>query len=63
LPVPHIPQELGVPVHDGSAALPPLDANKENFFESLVEPQLGHLVPFQSFERTRISLSLAHFSQ
>jgi hypothetical protein len=31
----------------------------DNFFE----PQCGHAVPFQSLERTRISLSRSHFSQ
>jgi hypothetical protein len=62
LPVPHFPQERGVPEQDGSA---PADAaaNVENFFESLADPQRGHLVPFQSFERIRISLSDSHFSQ
>jgi hypothetical protein len=40
-----------------------LEANTENFLESRVEPQFGHLVPFHSLERTRISLSFAHFSQ
>jgi hypothetical protein len=64
-PVPHIPQERGVPVHDGpSLAAPPAEeANTESFLMSLVEPHAGHFVPFQSFERTRISLSFPHFSQ
>jgi hypothetical protein len=48
----------------GSVAPPPLaEANTENFLASLVEPQFGHFVPFQSLERTRISLSFSHFAQ
>jgi hypothetical protein len=39
------------------------EAKTESFLERRVEPQLGHLVPFQSLERTRISLSFSHFSQ
>jgi hypothetical protein len=46
-----------------SAVSTPAEANTENFFASFVEPHFGHLVPFQSLERTRISLSAAHFSQ
>ena len=63
-PVPHMPHELGTPVHVG-ASLPfaVVEANTESFFDNLVEPQLGHLVPFQSLERTRTSLSRSHFSQ
>jgi len=47
------------------ALLPPAlaEANSENFFDIFVEPQCGHFVPFQLLERTRISLSRAHFSQ
>jgi hypothetical protein len=64
LPVPHIPQELGTPVHES----PPLDpamaeANEENFFSIFAEPQFGHLVPVQSLDRKSISLSLSHFAQ
>jgi hypothetical protein len=62
LPVPHFPQARGVPEQDGSAPAV-AEAKVENFFESLAEPHRGHLVPFQSFERTRISLSDSHFSQ
>ncbi len=55
-------------MQDGAGALlvaaPALaEANVENFLASLVEPQRGHFVPLQSLERTRISLSVAHFSQ
>jgi len=53
-------------VHTGGALLALAaadDANVENFFVSLVEPHCGHLAPFQSLERTRISLSRSHFSQ
>ncbi len=64
LPVPHNPQERGVPVQAGSAPAPPaLDAKTESFFASLVEPQCGHWVPSQRVERTRISLSFRHWSQ
>jgi len=50
--------------HAPASALPPaLDAKVENFFSSRAEPQWGHLVPDQSLERTRISLSLSHFPQ
>ena len=53
---------------DAARALLPVlpavaEANAENFLASLVEPQCGHFVPFQSLERTRISLSVSHFSQ
>jgi len=61
--VPHIPHECGVPVQDGSAPPLMLDANTENFFDNLVEPQCGHFVPSQSLERTSNSLSFVHFSQ
>ena len=63
-PVPHMPHELGFPVQDGPSSLPPPEeANTDSFLESRVEPQLGHLVPCHSLERTRISLSLSHFPQ
>jgi len=54
-----------VPEQDGATAVAPaeLEANVENFFANLAEPHLGHFVPFQSLERTRISLSFSHFSQ
>jgi len=42
---------------------PPAEAKVENFLSSFVEPQCGHFVPFQSDERTRISLSRSHFPQ
>jgi len=60
-----MPHELGFPLHDGPSLLspPPEDAKTDSFFVSLVEPHAGHFVPFQSFERTRISLSFPHFSQ
>lgn len=58
-----MPQELGLPVHDGSAAPAVLDAKTENFFANFVEPQCGHLVPAQSLELTRTSLSRSHFPQ
>ena len=41
----------------------PAEAKVENFLSSLLEPQCGHLVPLQSDERAKISLSRPHFSQ
>ena len=41
----------------------PAAAKVEKFLEIFVEPQCGHFVPFQSLERTRISLSWSHRSQ
>jgi hypothetical protein len=63
--VPHIPQDPGTPLHDGAsaAALPLFDANTESFFDRRVDPQRGHFVPFQSLDRTRISLSASHLPQ
>jgi len=62
-----MPQECGVPVQLGVGAvlvLPAVaEANVENLFASLVEPQCGHFVPSQLLERTRISLSRSHFPQ
>ena len=60
-----MPQDLGVPVQTGASPPPSAlaDAKTENFFASFLEPQCGHLVPLQSLERTRTSLSLSHFSQ
>jgi len=52
-----MPQELGVPLQDGSAPPPDVLAKTENVFSSSVEPQCGHLVPAHWLERTRISLS------
>jgi hypothetical protein len=52
-------------VHVGASLSPPApaDANTDNLLASFVEPQCGHFVPFQALERTKISLSLSHFSQ
>ena len=65
--MPHMPQECGVPVQLGAGVavgLPAVaEANVENFFSSLLEPQCGHFVPAQSLERTRTSLSCSHFPQ
>ena len=62
--MPHMPQELGLPVHVGaSLSLPLAEANTESFLASFVEPHCGHFVPFHVMERTRISLSRSHFSQ
>ena len=60
-----MPQDLGFPVQTGASLPKPAvdEANTDNRFVSLAEPQCGHFVPFHSRERTRISLSLSHFSQ
>src|ERR1039458_3791521 len=44
--------------HEGS-----IRSKVENFLEIFAEPQCGHFVPFQSAERTRISLSCSHWAQ
>jgi hypothetical protein len=63
-PVPHIPQEPGLPEQEGSAPPSALeDANTESFFVKATDPQCGHFVPFQSLERTSTSLSFSHFAQ
>jgi hypothetical protein len=55
-----MPQDFGLPEQEsfGAAAPPALEANTENFLASFADPHRGHLVPFQSGERTRISLSV-----
>jgi hypothetical protein len=58
-----MPQELGLPLQEGSELPAVLAAKVENFFESLSEPQRGQGVPSQLLERTRTSLSFPHFSQ
>jgi len=57
------PPPLPMPHDPASLAPAEFEANVENFFSSLVEPQWGHLVPAQSLERTSISLSFSHFPQ
>jgi len=53
-----MPQDLGTPEQDGASAVsPPLEANTESLFSSLVEPQCGQGVPFHSVDRTSTSLS------
>jgi len=55
-----VAQEVGA----GALVAPAVaEANVENFFSSFAEPQCGHFVPCQSFERTKISLSRSHFPQ
>jgi hypothetical protein len=64
-----MPQELGTPLQLGAGlgvglVAPAVAAAKvENFLDIFSEPQCGHLVPCQALERTRISLSFAHFPQ
>ena len=50
------------PVAD-PAPEPPEEAKTENFLSSRVEPHFGQRVPFQSDDRTRISLSASHDAQ
>jgi hypothetical protein len=51
-------------VQDGAADSPATaEANVENFLFSLVEPQRGHLVPFQRLDLTSTSLSCSQSSQ
>jgi hypothetical protein len=64
--VPHAQHEPGLLVQVGAAVVPVpavAEANTENFLASFFEPQCGQTEPFQSLERTRISLSRSHFSQ
>jgi hypothetical protein len=65
LPVPHIPQERGLPLQSFADALFPavLDAKTDNFFCRLVFPQLGQGVPSHLLDRTSTSLSLSHERQ
>jgi hypothetical protein len=58
-----MPHDFGTPLHEGASPAPAVDAKVENFFTSFFEPHRGQAVPFQSLERTRISLSRSHFSQ
>lgn len=60
-----MPQELGTPLHEGGGLAAPAaaEAKVENFLDNFSEPQCGHLVPCQSLERTRISLSCSHLPQ
>ena len=64
-PVPHIPQERGLPLQAAaSAESPPLaEANTDKFFFSRFDPHLGQGVPVHLLERTRISLSVPHCAQ
>jgi len=58
-----MPQEPGLPEQDGCESPAVEEANTDNFFESLSDPQCGHWVPSQWLERTSTSLSFSHFSQ
>jgi hypothetical protein len=65
-PPPQAQQEPGLPVQAGAS--PPAspvaaEAKTENFLLNFFDPQWGQAVPLQLLERTRISLSRAHFSQ
>jgi hypothetical protein len=61
-PPPHPPPPLA---HIGASfpALELAEAKTENFLDNFFDPQCGQAVPFQSLERTRISLSRSHFLQ
>ena len=59
-------QELGTPLQEAASEEPPplaLEAKTDIFLVRRVEPHRGQAVPSQELERTRISLSAAHFSQ
>ncbi len=64
-------QEEGVPLQSAPpdeptpAESPPAtdEAKTESFFANRVDPHFGHRVPFQSVDRTRISLSTVQASQ
>jgi len=60
-----MPQECGVPLQLGGSPAPAAEAEAkvENFLDNFSEPQCGHLVPCQSLDRTRTSLSRSHFAQ
>jgi len=63
-PVPQQPQEPELRPQAGASSDPPAaEANTDSFFESRTEPQCGHLVPFQSAERTSSSLSRSQAAQ
>jgi hypothetical protein len=64
-PVPHIPQERGLPLQAAASeeSPPPLEANTDNFFVTRFDPHLGQGVPVHLLERTRTSLSAPHFPQ
>jgi hypothetical protein len=60
------PQELPrFTLHAGAGSLwwPPEEAKTEKLFDNFVEPQCGHLVPFQRLDRTNNSLSFRHLPQ
>jgi hypothetical protein len=65
LPVPHSPQEEGVPLQEGGAesAAPDVDAKTENFLVSRVDPHWGQGVPSHSVDRTNTSESFPQPSQ
>lgn len=65
-------QEPGFPLQSAPEPAPALpgdeapavaEAKTENFFSRRVEPHRGQRVPFQSEERTRISLSVSQAAQ
>lgn len=58
-----MPQDPGVPVQVAPSSPPTDEANTESFFDNRVDPHCGHLVPFQSVERTSTSLSFLQASQ
>jgi hypothetical protein len=62
--VPHIPQEVGLPLQEGeSSEAPPEEANTDSFLVNFFDPHLGQGVPFHLLERMRTSLSAPHFPQ
>jgi hypothetical protein len=60
-----MPQEPGLPLQEAPSddSPPALEAKTDSFFVNRFAPHLGQAVPCQRLERTRISLSVPHFSQ
>jgi hypothetical protein len=60
-----MPHELGWPLQEAPSDDPPptLEAKTDSFFVNRFAPHWGQAVPCQWLERTRISLSVPHFSQ
>ena len=63
-PPQHPPPPRDPPVSQAEVSPPlPEAANTENFLDSFVDPQCGHLEPSQLEERTKTSLSRSQLPQ
>ena len=60
-----MPQERGLPEHSAAGLVWPAteEAKTERFLLNFAEPQCGHLVPFQSVDRTNTSLFVSQSEQ